>query len=419
MRLIWTELYKILAQKVIYIAFLLFVLFYSASFFSQSATRSETRELQSYYETYGGKLTAEKLQWAEQIDAEFQAERKARNEAAEQEQREQKEQQGRQEQQSPSEAASPAKEQAASHDTLSPEDYNNLLLQYRVASAILNLHSNGLNLRESYARSEAERAEAEGSLYRQAEAKKMLASFNKVGTPDYAMNQEVWNSMLRYLNEVGYLFAAALTILGVSSVFSREYNVRMDSLIFSSRHGRARMTWAKVAAVVLYCTMVVLAFAAVVLLLNGWYYGFSGWDKKLINLHNLYNHTAFTGSISLYFIMQQLYAIAGCIALGLLVMLCSSRTRSPLIPAFICGTIMMLPMLIILLNLSDSFIFELVFRLFRYMEFIELSMLGDNFYLNYFGTPVLYRYGIIPILALYYVIPVVLLHWSIRRREVA
>src|SRR5690606_5883834 len=119
------------------------------------------------------------------------------------------------------------------------------------------------------------------------------------------------------------------------------------------------------------------------------------WNVDLVNYYHLFGDTGFNGPIWLYFLKQQLYAIAGSTVLGLFVMLVSSHTRYPLIPAFLGGTAFMLPFVIIFVKNPSEWLIRLLFGLFPYMEFIQLDRLDSNMFYSFLGNPVLYANALI------------------------
>jgi len=382
MRLVRLELFKIFSQKVIYIAFVFFAGLYGFHFFSQLEKESDILAKRAAYEQFGGQLTGEKIAWAEQVRSEYDK------------------------------RLSEGKEAGHKPPIIDPELYG----KSAVAFEILNILE-----RQRYYNSHLHWLEekiqaSQPSSYTQKMWLKELAMKEEIGSPDYIINQRGWLNILRFMNEIGYFFVASLAIIGLSGIFSREYTSRMDSLIFSSRHGRKRAVWVKIAAAAIYCLVVVLAFTLYVLALNSSYYGITGWQADLVNLHNLYADTSFGGPIWSFYLLQTLLAVLGCLTLGTLVMYISTRTRRSIIPVFIGGMVFMLPIVTELLQIH--FIAAILNQLFFYTAFIKLELLDRYYFINLLGTPIWYG-NVLPLIMLACIsITTVLMLISIKRRQV-
>jgi len=382
MRLIRLELFKIFSQKVIYIAFVFFAGLYGFHFFNQLESESDIQAKRAAYEQFGGQLTGEKIAWALQIRSEYDK------------------------------WVSEAKEAGQQPPIIDSELYG----KSAVAFEILNIlerqrhYTSNLNWLEEQVRA------SQPSSYTQKMWLKELAMKEEIGSPDYIINQRGWLNILHFMNEIGYFFVASLTIIGLSSIFSREYTSRMDSLIFSSRHGRKRAVWVKIAAAATYCLVVVLAFTLYVFALNSSYYGITGWQADLVNLHNLYADTSFGGPIWLFYLLQTLLAVLGCLTLGTLVMYISTRSRRSIIPVFIGGMVFMLPIVTELLQIH--FIAAILNQLFFYTAFIKLELLDRYFFINLLGTPIWYG-NVLPLIMLACIgVTAILILKSIKRRQV-
>lgn len=377
MRLINHELFKIFSQKVIYIAFIIFLLLLLMNHLSDIKANEDSGALQKVFSQFGGELTDEKVEWANQIWGKFETE-------------------------------------------LEPDPL--LFAKSRVAMDIRNaVKQKGYYEQQILSLENQINAISEKNSDRRFEKKakqKELQTRKAVGYTDYILYQQGWQKTLLYLNEFGYFFAAALTIIGLSNLYSGEYTSRMDSLLFSSRYGRRKMVLAKMIASIIFCAAVVLLFSSINFLLIGFYYGLSGWNINLVNLHNIYSGTGFDGPVWLYFIKQQVYAILGCSTLGFFVMLLSSRTRSPIVPAFLGGIVFMLPILILFARIPSNILTNLVFHFFKYREFIQLDGLDMMFFNNFFGFPLIHANFIVFFMLAYLCVTAALIFYSIKRRQV-
>lgn len=365
MRLIKLELFKIYSQKVIYIAFSIFLLYYGLFFYSGMEDRHEITLQRESYSQYGGEWTEEKDAWATAAVEEFEA---ARQEVL---------------RMNPDEPL-----------PINPE----LIAKSKVAVHIANVSN-----------SRAFHAEHVGELQ---------AWVDKQG-PAYIFYEQGWKNILLFMPEIGYVFVAALTIFGVAGGYGREYASRMDSLLLSSPHGRTRLTTAKIAATAIYCASVVIAFNGIVFLLNGFYYGLQGFQFPLVNISSIYSGTEFDGAIAAFYGMQLLYAALGCTALGLLVLLISAFTHFSLMPAFLGLAALMLPVAIIMIIPAEGVVIELLLRVLRYYEMIQLDALDTGTLMPTFGLFALpYPVYLLFTVAMYIAITAVLIYIVIRRRQV-
>lgn len=385
MRLIRLELYKIYMQKVIYIAFAVFSALYISQFFNELKPAHEIEGARAAYKEYGGALTEKKQAWAEETMAAFQKQR--------------------QESEERDVALDPILlyQSWVANDILSAANYQTMLAKQRQEREVwLSL------LEADGGPTEAQRREAI------AEAKVTEA----IGAPDYVMDQNAWVQTLQFMNQVGFFFVAILTIVGLAGSFSREYASGMDQLLLSSRFGRSKVVTAKLAAAAIYCTSIVFLFSLIVLLIHGFYYGLGGWSQPLVNLFRIYSGTGFGGPIWQFYLLQQICAVGGCIALGWLVILFSSGGKNMIIPAMLSGLAFILPIVIIFMNLPSEGVFRISLHVLRYMEYIQAEYMDSVSYYSIFGKLLLYRNVVWVNMLISLAVPAGLLYAIIRRRQV-
>jgi ABC-type transport system involved in multi-copper enzyme maturation permease subunit len=376
MELIRHEVYKIFRQKVIYIAFIVFAALNTMQFFDGLTTHDELREL---YRTMGNEVTDEKIAWASQFKREFD-------------------------------------EKHAQKIPMSKEWW----VKSQYAGDIINT----LRIKKMY-EEDGSRLEEQLSAtkyqsdqdYEYKVMKLTLETLKKVGYKDEVHFVHGWRNIIKFNSHVGFYFIGALVIIGLANVYSQEYSTRMDSLIFSSKHGRRRIILAKFIAIVIYCSAVTLAFAIKILSLNGYYYGFSGWNAPFKTMN--YQTPSFAGDIWQFYAMQQLYVVFGSIVLGLLVAFLSSLTRQPMIPAFIVGIVFMLRD-VEKMNINIGIFESILSLVFKYTEFIEMDRLGSYYgsTYNFFGTPLLYHHYVLLMMIPFCVFSCLCIYFNVRRRQV-
>lgn len=200
-----------------------------------------------------------------------------------------------------------------------------------------------------------------------------------------------WGQLIDFANTYGFVILGALMLLALSPVFSEEYAVNMDSLIFSSRHGRRRIVTAKLAAsllIVLSCALILLIINVSV---NGMRFGLDGSRVSLQELFK-YRSSPFDLSVFKYFLIQQATHIFGAASFSLLILLLSAFSRSSLIPFFVGGAVYGGPFVLTSI-FRIEFAFIQMLREYSYGELIMVEgMFRDFIVLNIFGRPVQYLY---------------------------
>lgn len=131
---------------------------------------------------------------------------------------------------------------------------------------------------------------------------------------------------------------------------------------------------------------------------------------------DLFSSTSFSGPVWLFYLQQQLYAVMGCSVLGMLVLLISSRTAMPMIPAFLGGLVFMLPIVVLFAQIPLKE--EWLAGLFLFMLIIQLQGLDIAGFHNVLGVPVIYSHFLLMIMMLTLIVISLLLLWSIRKKQV-
>lgn len=389
MRLLGLELYKLYAQKAIYVACVLFTILYVSQFFNELPDAAERELLSQAYARYGGAMTEERLAWAQRIRASFEQELQERRRL----------------------------QQDAGRELQRTELYaqSRVAIDMLGAAEIETRREAERRYREEWLRLPEEAGGPTGHQRLEAEQREKIVQ--AVGVPDTVLNQQAWQRVLQFMNEIGYFFVAAMTVIGLAGSFSREYAGGMDQLLFSSKHGKSRLTAAKLGAAAIYCASIVLYFAALVLLLYGGSYGLENGTVSLVNLYRIYGDTAFDGAIWQFYGLQQACATVGAIALGWLTLLLSSLTRNALLPALVAGVAFMLPVAVLFMRLPGE-IFAWVLYGLRYMEYIQAAYIDQGRLAVWFGQSISYQWSVWLQLAATLAVNALLVVGSVRRRQV-
>lgn len=238
------------------------------------------------------------------------------------------------------------------------------------------------------------------------------------GTSVHAVNKEVlgWVNIIGFNFQIGYYFIGGLTIIGLTTMFSREYTSRMDRLIFSSKHGRMKLVFAKMVATLIYVSFITLLFSCVAIFINGTSFGLKGWNLSLMQIDNFYFTTIFEGTILNFYIIQQLYTIFGSFLFGLFIIFLSTLTRRTFMP--IIGGLAVFLMPDIMLN--GPLTMPVLYNLFIYQEYIALEYLGVLTlpYVQLMGMDLYYEQYLLLKMILLLIISTGAIFYSVRRRQV-
>lgn len=359
--LIRIELFKLYAQRVVYIAAAVFAILYIFQFYSSLPSAAERAEDRTAFATYGGPLTEDKLQWARAFNDDYE-EKRAEGQA----------------------------------DALLRD------LRYRAELKVSMEILNAVRHQEQTAASHGQQSPS------------LPPSHG--GEPIVIVNQEAWHRIVLYIQEVGYLFAGALVILGLAGSFSSEAASGADQLLYSSRHGRGRATWAKLAAGAIYCVSALAALMLLPLVLYGLHYGLHGWEVRFADYRRMASGTSFGGSVLAYYSLQMLLSALGCIALGWLTMLLSAWSRHLLVPALLAGMIFLLPFMLIMSGLGDTPLVVFLLVLFQHIGLIQAIYIDDHSFI--FGSSFNYSTMMLGYLALSLLLPAAAVLLTIRRKQV-
>lgn len=372
-QLIRQELHKILVQKVIYIASLIFLVLYGVQFIQEMGAHSNRQQVQAMFRQYGGSLTEEKVAWAQRV---MVLDKQVNQRTGE-----------------TSRKTRPA-----------PPTDPELRLQTQVAARFLNAEQLAKGREQASAHGQADEAAALGQ------------HTERLIKPDYIGYHHGWQRILQFMGEAGCFFIGALVILGVSGSYSQEATSRMDNLLLSSRHGRSRLAVAKLTAAALYCAGIVALFNGCAFLFNGIGFGWAGGTMKLVNVVDIYGNTSFGGAVWQFYALQMLYATMGSIVLALLVLLFSSFTRFALLPAVTGGLVYLLPFVAGLVHLPGANIMQ---WLLRYFDLIQLASLDSAFCeFTVLGSPIYYAAEPLMGIVIYLALTGLLLAWNVKRRQV-
>lgn len=175
-------------------------------------------------------------------------------------------------------------------------------------------------------------------------------------------------------------FITALLLITLAPVFLAEYNCGMDSLIFTSRHGRRRLVTAKILASVIVTAGFALFFTVLTAAAAFYVHGFSGGNIP-ISYSRIMEGSPYNFSMAEYLIRHLGIQVFGIACFSLVVLLASLFNRSPLVVIFIGGFFYIAPALL-----------QELYRLnpLNYMDLMKVTGLFNSFKVfNICGYPVL------------------------------
>ncbi|MFD2116256.1 hypothetical protein ACFSTH_08785 [Paenibacillus yanchengensis] len=391
------ELYKIFSQKIVYIAFSLLIGLQVFQFFNQLPDIKQIQVTRQAFQQYGGLVTDEKLNWAIENKELYGN----NSELA---------------QQIEDETDPIAKQQLR-------EQFVNIRAPFEVAIDILKLDENIQHRKESVIRIEQKLAANEPPPAYDQQAifltKERNALLHMASYPSHAFYKDGWRNILNYFEEAGHLLIGAMIIISVAGLYSREYNVKMDALLLSSRYGRSRAPIAKIIAVIMFSCIVVITFFGIEFLCNAFIYGLDGIDKPLVNVTSFFSSTLFPYSIGYYIVVRTILVCIGTSSLALFVLFISAHSRTPLVPAFAGGFVFLLPFAVIFM---ESFVpyslVTIVFIAFRFFEFLQFESFADYSYVNIFGYAVEYTSLTVTQAIVYILLTSILIIVTMRKRQV-
>ena len=135
-----------------------------------------------------------------------------------------------------------------------------------------------------------------------------------------------------------------MLLLGLSTIFTREYSSSVDKYIFSSKKGRKEIVWAKVGATLLYTLCVILIFASVNLVVNVWEFGSKGWGDPLQSFQP-FSNSPYNVSLLEFHLLQLGIHFLGAFCFALLIVLISSISKNSMISFIISFFIFVVPVL--------------------------------------------------------------------------
>ena len=169
----------------------------------------------------------------------------------------------------------------------------------------------------------------------------ILQKYSELKTPfnyDYA---DGWKQLLGSSPMLLVMTALILSFI-MSGVFSGEFALKADPIFFSSRYGRSKAIWAKLKAAIITVTVIYIAvmaiYTAVILICLGADGGNCPIQTEAVKWYSIYNITF----VKAYALIV-LGGYIGTLAVSLISMLISVKTRSAILAAVIPFVLLLMP----------------------------------------------------------------------------
>ncbi|WNQ11966.1 hypothetical protein MJA45_02585 [Paenibacillus aurantius] len=154
-----------------------------------------------------------------------------------------------------------------------------------------------------------------------------------------------WEAMAYFPYSAGAVTEGLLLLLALSSVYTEEDKGGTTALILSSRYGRARLPLAKLAAALLFTTVLVLGCWIVCIGTQVWHAGWDGWQEPLREWPR-YSLSPYKLSAWEYVVVQIVTNWLGCAVFAIFLLSLSAWSRHSLTVFFIGGMMLVLPFFI-------------------------------------------------------------------------
>jgi hypothetical protein len=189
---------------------------------------------------------------------------------------------------------------------------------------------------------------------------------------------------------LGFCVMGVLVLLGVSPIFSEEYDTNMDSLILSSKKGRKKVVTAKLLSATVYSAFVSLVVPLANFCFQAARLGVKGWNAP-VQIVSGFTGSPYPLTVGGVILLQTLVGVIACIFFGMLVLLVSSLSKNIMVPFFSCGCLFALTALLKSTFAGVAPPALAAFADFSYTELMRVTNLIQTFKTyDLFGFPVLY-----------------------------
>ncbi|MBS4175225.1 ABC transporter permease subunit [Bacillus sp. FJAT-49736] len=253
------------------------------------------------------------------------------------------------------------------------------------------------------------------SSYEYREAKYNLENLIKMGEPQFYY-MKAWENVTSYTDFIGTLIISVMILIGISSIFSKEYSTGMYQFILSSKNGRKKIVTAKLVVSFLYVIILTSLFFLACIVMNLLFYGDYGYNHAIRNLSG-FNGTLLTLKVWQYILIEYFIYLFGALAFSTLVMFISSKSKSSLSGIIWGAAILGLPNILIQVTYGQFhwLMNALNFSYSALMSVITLFYTGNLY--NVFGHPVPLVYLSVPLFAVLSILFIYGTFHTIRKKQ--
>lgn len=197
--------------------------------------------------------------------------------------------------------------------------------------------------------------------------------FASFGNPLKLGNYNTWGNLFNVTNQL-FILASLLIIFICSSIYSGETSSNINQLLLSTKHGRGKLTIAKIIAATGVSILLFLAIQIISFTFFYFYHGISGWDASIQTNFSvsLYGFPVELNNMQVFFLViaVQMVGILSIVGMTLFI---SSITKSPFISLTISLGVFIIPYL--LGTIFQSGIIAKILNLFPIQNYLVEKML--------------------------------------------
>lgn len=297
------------------------------------------------------------------------------------------------------------------------QNYDDRIASMISPEALPDFYPNRINTLKDWLYGKSEENTYAENFYSETEKQFLINRYSALATPFIIEYSQGWVQVMRYASTVLQLGIILLGLL-LAGIFSDEFQWKTDTVYFSSIHGRGKGTTAKLIAGFLLITVAFLlsmgAYSLVVLGSLGFGGGSCPIQIQMRYWKSMYNLTFWQA-----YMLILCMGYVGELFFGFLVMIISSKMRSPHLAAMIPPLAILLPnfLKIILQNIDSAFVGKILGLLPDQMlnGTMVLSMLD----VYSFGNKVLTQISLmIPLYTLFFLLLAYLCYREGKRKQI-
>jgi hypothetical protein len=198
-------------------------------------------------------------------------------------------------------------------------------------------------------------------------------------------NVDLANSPMNIIAVINPDVTGTMLLIGLSTIFTREYSSGVDNYILSSKTGKKELIWAKVGAALIYTFLVVFMFEIVNVAVNIWEFGVEGWGDRLQSFPPFADSPYNLSMLEFHFVQLGVHFLGAC-GFALLIVLISSISKNSLTSFIINTCIFVVPVLEFVNNIAIPWILAVLPFVFYnimhaksyFVEYNAVNILGQS-----------------------------------------